>query len=122
MSEMSRIATALERIAESQKNLADKFDEALDSLNELVVEAKIQSDYLIRSEERTKHINALTSLFYIHCFRRDGMQFVQEEGGVYRTIPAELSQYVKDNDELREMGKKMQEALEKFTVTGPKLP
>lgn len=109
-----RIASAMERIATAQEKL--------------VVEAECQTDfmerqleYFARSEKNRNHMDALTSLFYIHSFRRDGMKFVQE-GTKYSVVPMNIKDVMIENEEIQDAYEKLFEALKKHSIDAPEFP
>lgn len=101
-----RIATALERIASIQAQLLE--------------ETKEQTNYLLRSEHKRDKTDALTHLFYMHTFKKDGFEFVIE-GDQYKTIPVPPERWTAEIEEIREAGKKLREILEKYSVKSPDL-
>jgi hypothetical protein len=101
-----RIAAALERIANIQEQLLE--------------ETKEQTNYLLRSEHKRDKTDALTHLFYMHTFKKDGFEFVIE-GDQYKTIPVPPERWKADTEEIRAAGDALRKLLEKYTVKSPDL-
>jgi hypothetical protein len=119
---LERIAIAQEALVEQGKKLVKNSEDTLGVSRSSLFETRAHTDYLQRSELKRDKIDALTSLFYAHTFKRDGFELVIDtNNGVYRTIPVEQEKWKADTEEIREAGERLRKALDKFTVEGPKL-
>lgn len=120
-SSSDRIASALERIAATQEKLLENCEKSLELQRRSLYETEEQTSYLLRSEKQRNSMDAFARLFYLHSFKKDGFDFVQD-GERYSTVPLPLEEKVALDDEIKKAYENLYKLLDKKSSKTTEVP